>query len=1355
MRRDLKSWMKVLTSFGTTNQKAKWRTRTRQVSSRKLRFENCEDRRMLATFTVNVDYDTDSWVDTDTEVSLREAIERANVFSPGPDTITFDSSVFGPGLADTISLTAGQLAITDSVTIDGQSLGITIDADQLSRIFEINAASSTVSVAGLTFTNGVGDNGGAINVNDAYGFHLVDCVFTSNTSNVNVTGGGAVHWTASSASEASGSIVGCYFGANKAEGVGVGGGLFISGGASNGTIAISNTEFVANEASRGGGVYVSGVDGNLTFDQVTVTNNTAGEWDDGQTISTDAGGGGIVLSYFLANVKIIDSTFDSNQTSRQGGGLWADYFYPATLSITGSTFVANRSYQHGGGLYVDNGVSPTGSDDGSEFSLIDSHVIENGTYVENQWTDYEGGYYSYSGFSGGGLYLKNAYRVLSTSAFSRIEHTEFSGNVAANGGGGIYAIVSNGNPLTVNNCSIIGNHALSHIGADVGLYGGGGVAIVDDYTIPEDSSLATFFQTTIAYNYAASGGGVYSELNWTKFSHCTITANIAGPLRYHFVEDHSIFPQWYDNYYEQQYAESLAQYEESLLQDPENPGPEEIPSPLAIAYSEDYTAGGGLWLLGFEDRADPDDGEVEPVVLDHTIVAGNLHYPDEGGELGSGSGAESEYYDEQKKQDVFAPKGPNLTPDIGSSIRPSFYEHSTSVLGYLYVRYSIIGYTGSLLKDFGSQAYESDYRLIEIIKPEADGYGDGVGDPDYLVANEYNNSSSLFGGTKSIYGSTYYLEGDLSPVGVGFSHNVPINWIFQLDAQGRPLLQGEGAQTVVPLAYTVDENGKGALAVDRGDPLLTTADIAYDQRGYARFHDLLGVTEVDPEDDGVAANQHIIDIGAYELQPPEVAGDYNYDGVVDVLDYVQWYNTQGLEGVLTSSEGTSGLYADGDNSGVVDGDDYDIWEANFPIPIQLGDYNRDGVVDLYLDWLLWRNTLGAEVVPYEGADGNGNGVIDSEDYLIWYANSDFSDVVIPHLPGDFNRDDVVDLADYVFWRNRRFSYVGQFSSADCNGDSYVDAEDYLLWRAFFGESTNYSSGAAFAEPIVFDAAPTVTNLTISGSQSVHDAYSFADEMLDASWIAGDQLRTVPVGAADTISITFSEDVMIEADDLSIIGLRTLNQPYLADPATDFTYDPITHIATWKLSGWVLGDQYAIRLSDSIVDFNGDALDGEWVNPTSMSSTATGVSSFANGSGNGVAGGSFQFVTTLLPGDANLDGFVDLSDYIIIQNNWGASVTLFTEGDLDGDGWVSQSDFNYVLVKWGTNLMDLLVIGDLDSDLAITNLDRDLLIANYGMSSPTVWDGDLDGDGDIDADDLAEYDATEAAFASFGLELLTA
>jgi hypothetical protein len=50
-----------------------------------------------------------------------------------------------------------------------------------------------------------------------------------------------------------------------------------------------------------------------------------------------------------------------------------------------------------------------------------------------------------------------------------------------------------------------------------------------------------------------------------------------------------------------------------------------------------------------------------------------------------------------------------------------------------------------------------------------------------------------------------------------------------------------------------------------------------------------------------------------------------------------------------------------------------------------GDYNLDGVVDA-ADYVVWRKTLGSSVIPYLGADGNGDCAVDQADRSMWMAH---------------------------------------------------------------------------------------------------------------------------------------------------------------------------------------------------------------------------------------------------------------------------------------------------------------------------------------------------------------------------------
>ena len=60
-----------------------------------------------------------------------------------------------------------------------------------------------------------------------------------------------------------------------------------------------------------------------------------------------------------------------------------------------------------------------------------------------------------------------------------------------------------------------------------------------------------------------------------------------------------------------------------------------------------------------------------------------------------------------------------------------------------------------------------------------------------------------------------------------------------------------------------------------------------------------------------------------------------------------------------------------------------------------GDFNADGNVNA-ADYTMWRDTNGQRVDPYTGADADGNGLIDLNDYQIWVANygADLSTIAV-------------------------------------------------------------------------------------------------------------------------------------------------------------------------------------------------------------------------------------------------------------------------------------------------------------------------------------------------------------------------
>ena len=178
----------------TSRAKRQNRTRTSLRSSEALDYSLLESRHLLAMFVVDSIGDDASGV-PDGNITLREAIIAANTnsaFGDAPagdadgDNIRFDGSLAG----QTITLTNGEFQLSDDVAILGGENNITIDANLLSRIFNINSTEQ-ILIRDIALVNGsVPDSGGAILI-DGAGNTILNNVSISDSSAAGL-GGGAI-----------------------------------------------------------------------------------------------------------------------------------------------------------------------------------------------------------------------------------------------------------------------------------------------------------------------------------------------------------------------------------------------------------------------------------------------------------------------------------------------------------------------------------------------------------------------------------------------------------------------------------------------------------------------------------------------------------------------------------------------------------------------------------------------------------------------------------------------------------------------------------------------------------------------------------------------------------------------------------------------------------------------------------------------------------------------------------------------------------------------------------------------------------------------------------------------------------
>lgn len=172
-----------------------------------------------------------------------------------------------------------------------------------------------------------------------------------------------------------------------------------------------------------------------------------------------------------------------------------------------------------------------------------------------------------------------------------------------------------------------------------------------------------------------------------------------------------------------------------------------------------------------------------------------------------------------------------------------------------------------------------------------------------------------------------------------------------------------------------------------------------------------------------------------------------------------------------------------------------------------------------------------------------------------------------------------------------------------------------------------------------------------------------------------QSETLTWDNINQITITFNEDVMIDKADLSLSGVNTAVYQFSA-----FHYDPIQHAATWTLTAPINKDRLRIDLdangADAVQDLEGNVLDGEWTNNSSTIS------------GNGTAGGDFEFNFNVLPTDVNNTGSITSYDYVYIRQLEGkttSDTSYIAKRDIDGNGTINSTDWQKALDRMSQTL----------------------------------------------------------------------
>jgi uncharacterized protein (DUF2141 family) len=497
--------------------------------------EPLEPRRLFSTYVVNTLSDAVNPVAG--KLTLRQAVADANA-NAGADTIAFDPKVFASGSQHTITLTQGQILLTDATgatTITGPGANVAaISGNGKSRIFDIGP-DVTVSISGLTLTHG--KSTAADSIGNTYGGAIV------NGGTLTITG-----------SMLSGNTVDAQTysydqNANHTPGNGQGGAIYsigiltVTSSTLTGNLVInevqSNEQFAdaGHGESEGGAIYASGI---LTVTSDLMSNNLATGFS--RTSATgvkypDAGfGGGI---YTAGATTITSSTITGNTAyggigdpkygdggNAYGGGIYAK----SSLSITGSIVTKNDT--------IANRPGPMGSYAGHALGggidVRGDLTIDASTIVSNQAIGSATGRSSVP-TAGGGIYAASS----ATMAFDTISNNQIKGGPSYEDGVSGGGVIISGS-LVLMSCTVSGNTitiAGAH-GQGEGV-GGGGIeaddgATVTDSTISGNIAHAGRGENGNTYNMGgyyggfAAGGGLGVDLPSTLASLTITNTTIAN-----------------------------------------------------------------------------------------------------------------------------------------------------------------------------------------------------------------------------------------------------------------------------------------------------------------------------------------------------------------------------------------------------------------------------------------------------------------------------------------------------------------------------------------------------------------------------------------------------------------------------------------------------------------------------------------------------------------------------------------------------------------------------------------------------------------------------------------------------------
>ena len=280
---------------------------------------------------------------------------------------------------------------------------------------------------------------------------------------------------------------------------------------------------------------------------------------------------------------------------------------------------------------------------------------------------------------------------------------------------------------------------------------------------------------------------------------------------------------------------------------------------------------------------------------------------------------------------------------------------------------------------------------------------------------------------------------------------------------------------------------------------------------------------------------------------------------------------------------------------------------------------------------------------------------------IYLDNIYFSNDLVTYYR-DFDGDGFGDLATTVSATSAPVGYVT--NSTDCN-----DADD-TVWRTgnFYIDidGDGYNLDTPLVSLCYGDTFNPFYSLTSLGVDCNDDAYSLTNscssivnlKLFIEGYMDGTTMRSVNNSQGGTMASTDVETVTVELHDATTLAVvhtttgmlhtdGTLQAVYTAAPSGSFyiSVKGANFIRTWTATAQTVGT-------------------------TALTYDFSNAASKAAGNNMKDIGGIFTFYS----GDLDADGFIDLPDYGLWENDYTAGAVGAFASDLDGDGFVDLPDY---------------------------------------------------------------------------------